>query len=148
MRIQAAVVGTALVLVACGHQAQSAPPASKLEQAVTGTTNRVVAASVDPDPRVGAVFLSGSDLHACTGSVLHSAAGNLVLTAAHCLSAGGPVKFIPGFARTAAPEDVWAVEALFFDPRWLAGKDPMADFAIARVGRPAGGSIEAVVGSA
>jgi hypothetical protein len=52
MRIQAAAVGMAMVLAACGHQAQSAPPPSKLEQAVAGTTNRVIAASVDPDPRV------------------------------------------------------------------------------------------------
>lgn len=137
-----------MVLVACGHQAQSAPTSSKLEQAVTGSTNRVTAGSVDPDPRVGAVFLSGGDLHACTGSVLHSTAGNLVLTAAHCLSAGGPVRFVPGFASKAAPDDVWTVDALYLDPRWLAGKDPLADYAIARVSRPAGGSVEARVGSA
>src|ERR1700730_9006989 len=148
MRIQAAAVGIAMVVVACGHQAQSAPPTSKLEEAVTGTTNRVVAASVDPDPRVGAVFLSGSDLHACTGSVLHSATGNLVLTAAHCLSAGGPVRFVPGFASKAAPDDMWSVDALYLDPRWRANKDPLADYAIARVSRPAGGSVEALVGSA
>src|SRR6201996_5317640 len=148
MRIQAAAVGIAMVLVACGHQAQSAPPTSKLEQAVTGTTNRVIAASVDPDPRVGAVFLSGSDLHACTGSVLHSATGNLVLTAAHCLSAGGPARFVPGFAREATPDDLWTVDALYLDPRWLANRDPLADYAIARVSRPAGGSVEARGGSA
>src|SRR5271155_3684892 len=148
MRIQAAAVGMAMVLVACGHQAQSAPPTSKLEQAVTGTTNRVSAASVDPDPRVGAVFLSGSDLHACTGSVLHPAAGNLVLTAAHCLSAGGPVRFVPGFANKTAPDDMWTVDSLYLDPRWLVNKDPLADYAIARVSRTAGGSLEALVGSA
>ena len=148
MRIQAAAVGIAMVLVACGHQAQSAPPTSKLEQAVTGTTNRVIAASVDPDPRVGAVFLSGSDLHACTGSVLHSAAGNLVLTAAHCLSAGGQLRFVPGFASNAAPDDMWSMDALYLDPRWLANKNPLADYAIARVSRAAGGSVEALVGSA
>jgi hypothetical protein len=145
MRILAAGAWLAVLLAGCGHQAQSAPVTS---HTVADSANHDIAGPVRPDPRVGAFFLSGTDLHACTGSVLHSAAGNLVLTAAHCLSAGGPVKFIPGFARTAAPEDVWAVEALFFDPRWLAGKEPMADFAIARVGRPAGGSIEAVVGSA
>src|ERR1700753_4351107 len=100
MRILPAAVGVAMVVVACGHQAQSAPPTSKLEQAVTGTANRVTAGSVAPDPRVGAVFLSGNDLHACTGSVLHSAAGNLVLTAAHCLSGGGPVRFFSRFCRT------------------------------------------------
>src|SRR6201992_4373475 len=103
MRILPAAVGVAMVVVACGHQAQSAPPTSKLEQAVTGTANRVTAGSVAPDPRVGAVFLSGNDLHACTGSVLHSAAGNLVLTAAHCLAGAGQVTFIPGFAGSAAP---------------------------------------------
>src|SRR5271169_1102862 len=148
MRIQAAAVGMAMVLVACGHQAQSAPPTSKLEQAVTGTTNRVIAASVDPDPRVGAVFLAGGDLHACTGSVLHSAAGNLVLTAAHCLSAGTPATFVPGFARKAAPDDVWTVDAMYLDPRWVANNDPLADYAIARVSRPGGGSVEGQVGSA
>ncbi len=148
MRILAAVVGVAMVLVGCGHQAQSAPVSSKPEQPVATTPNRVIAAPVDPDPRVGAVFLSGSDLHACTGSVLHSATGNLVLTAAHCLSAGGPARFVPGFAREATPDDLWTVDALYLDPRWLANRDPLADYAIARVSRPAGGSIEALVGSA
>src|ERR1700689_1898627 len=120
MRIQAAAVGMAMVLVACGHQAQSAPPTGKREQAVAGTTNRVTAASDDPDPRVGAVFLSGTDLHACTGSVPHSAGGNLVLTAAHGLSPGRPARFFPGFAREVAPDDVWTLDALYLDPRWLA----------------------------
>jgi hypothetical protein len=151
MRIQAAAVGMALVVTACGiqaHQAQSAPPTSKLSQAVVGATSRVIAGPVEPDPRVGAIFLSDGDLHACTGSVLHSTAGNLVLTAAHCLSAGGPVRFVPGFARRAAPDEMWTVDTLYLDPRWVASKDPLADYAIARVGRPAGGSVEAVAGSA
>src|ERR1700760_3032348 len=148
MRIQAAAVGMAMVLVGCGHPAQSAPPTSKLDQAVAGAKNRVTAASVDPDPRVGALFLSGSDLHACTGSVLHSATGDLVLTAAHCLSAGGPARFVPGFASKATPDDMWTVDAVYLDPRWLATKDPLADYVIARVGHPTGGSVEAGVGSA
>lgn len=148
MRILAAGLGLALLLAGCGHQAQSAPVSSKPDQRVADVANRVIAAPVDPDPRVGAFFLSDSDLHACTGSVLHSAAGNLVLTAAHCLSAGTRARFVPGFARNAATEDVWTVDTLYLDPRWLAGKDPRADYAIARVSRPSGGSVEAVVGSA
>ena len=148
MRILAAAVGSATVLVGCGHQAQSAPVTSKPEQAVADGANQVIAASVDPDPRVGAVFLSGSDLHACTGSVLHSAAGNLVLTAAHCLSSGAPARFVPGFARNATPDDLWTLDALYLDPRWLANKDPLADYAIARVSHSGGGSVEGLVGSA
>ncbi|MFZ1160695.1 trypsin-like serine peptidase [Mycobacterium sp.] len=148
MRNLPALAALAITLVSCGHQARSAAVSSKPEQAASSAPNRVVAAPVDPDPRVGALFLSGSDLHACTGSVLHSATGDLVLTAAHCLSAGGPARFVPGFARAATPDDQWTVDALYLDPRWLANKDPLADYAIVRVSRPAGGSVEALVGSA
>jgi hypothetical protein len=148
MRNLVAVAALAMALVGCGHQARSAAVPGKSEQAVASSPDRIIATPVDPDRRVGALFLSGSDLHACTGSVLHSVTGNLVLTAAHCLSAGGPARFVPGFARQATPEDGWTVDALYLDSRWLANKDPLADYAIARVSRPGGGSIEATVGSA
>jgi hypothetical protein len=143
-------VGLAWLLAGCGHQPSAAPVTSKPQQAAGPTVdaaNRVVAAPVNPDPRVGAVFFGGGDLHACTGSVLHSAAGDLVLTAAHCV-AGGQVTFVPGFARQAAPGDVWTLDAVYLDPRWLAAKDPRADYAIARVSRADGAAIEAVAGSA
>jgi hypothetical protein len=150
MRILAAVLGSTVVLVlaACGQQASSAPAHKKPEQSVVDEANRVIAVPVTPDPRVGAIFLSGSDLHACTGSVLHSAAGNLVLTAAHCLGTGGTATFAPGFAGQAVPGDVWALDVVYLDPQWLASKDPHADYAIVRVGRADGASIEAQVGSA
>jgi len=70
-----------------------------------------------------------------------------VLTAAHCLGAG-PATFVPGFAAKAAPADLWSMDVLYLDPRWVANKDPRADYAIARVSRADGGSIEAQVGSA
>ncbi|HXY65586.1 MAG TPA: serine protease [Mycobacterium sp.] len=154
MRILAAAVGSTVLvslLAACGHQPPSATGTSKPEQAadhIADAANRVIAAPVNPDPRVGAIFLGGSDLHTCTGSVLHSAAGNLVLTAAHCLGGGGPATFVPGFAGKATPDEVWTLGALYLDPRWVANKDPRADYAIARVGRADGGSVEAQVGSA
>lgn len=138
----------AAVLAACGHQPPAAPVISEHKPAIVGSPSQIVAAPVDPDPRVGAIFLGGGDLHACTAAVLHSSQGNLVLTAAHCLGTGGPTTFVPGFARQAAPADVWTVDVVYLDPRWLAGKDPHADYAIARVSRPDGGSVEAQVGSA
>jgi hypothetical protein len=52
---------------------------------------------------VGAIFFGGSDLHGCTAAVLHSAGGDLVLTAAHCLGPGVAATFVPGFAHTVAP---------------------------------------------
>jgi hypothetical protein len=152
MRKLAAVGGSlvalASLLAACGHRQPAAPPGSKPQQPVASAADQVAAAPVRPDPRVGAIFLGGGDLHACTGSVLHSEAGDLVLTAAHCLAGGGPATFIPGFAGSAAPSDVWTLDVLYLDPRWVANKDPQADYVIARVSRPDGASIEAVAGSA
>lgn len=104
------------------------------------------AAPVHPEPLVGAVFLGASDLHTCTGSVLHSRTGNLILTAAHCLASTYPATFSPGFSGQADPAGTWTVAAIYLDPRWVTAQDPVADFAIARVGRPDGRSVESAVG--
>ncbi len=149
MRIMRAAVSLmAGLLAACGGHPDSAPATSTSRQAVVDAANRVSAAPVDPDPRVGAVFLGGGDLHACTGAVLHSAGRDLVLTAAHCLGRGVPATFVPGFAGAAAPADFWTIDEVYLDPRWLANRDPRADYAIVRVSRADGGSVEALAGSA
>ena len=100
---------------------------------------------VTPDPRVGAVYIGSS--HQCTGSVLDSPAGDLILTAGHCVPAGPDLAFVAGLSGTHAPEDFWRINEVYLDPRWLQFQDPMADFAIARVSRDVGGSVEAQVGA-
>lgn len=139
--------GTVALLVACGRPDLVSATTADVERAVE-VPQRAAAGPVKADPRVGAVFLGGGDLHTCTGSVLHSARGDLVLTAAHCLAKGVPAAFVPGFAGHAAPTDVWTVDTVYLDPRWAAAKDPLADYAIARVSRASGGSVESQVGSA
>lgn len=47
---------------------------------------------VPPDPQVGAVYIGSS--HLCTGSVLDSPAGDLILTAGHCVPAGPQLAFV------------------------------------------------------
>jgi hypothetical protein len=151
MRILAAMgsmVGVAMLVTACGNQPLSTPVTSALEQAVVDAAHQVIAGPVNPDPRVGAIFFGDSDLHGCTAAVLHSTGGDLVLTAAHCLGPGVVASFVPGFAHKAAPTDIWTVDVLYLDPRWVARKDPRADYAIVRVSRTNGGSVEAQVGSA
>ena len=145
------LAGLTLLLVSCSRPAGHglAIPAPKPQPGVPaqqlGDPGRGgVAGPVDPDPRVGAVFFDGGNRHACTASVVHSKGGDLVLTAAHCLSGGLQAEFVPGFAGNAA--DMWTLVELYFDPRWLAGKDPHADYAIARVS--GAGPLEAHVGSA
>ncbi|MCV7232314.1 trypsin-like serine peptidase [Mycobacterium branderi] len=144
-RVVAGLSVLAVLLAACGQRAASAPITATSEHAVV---NGIAAGPVPPDPRVGAIFLGGGDLHTCTGSVLHSAGGDLVLTAAHCLAAGLPTNFVPGFSGSAPPAEVWTVDTVYLDPRWLATQDPRADYAIARVSRPDGAAVEARAGSA
>ena len=144
-------VALALSASACAKH----PPveqATSVAPATVAPRTPPTARPVPPDPRVGAVFLGEGSLHTCTGAVLHSAAGDLILTAAHCVAEGLDATFVAGLNDTAAPEDVWHIDAVYLDQRWVQNQDPLADFAIARVRRgPAGTRIvmsESVVGVA
>ncbi|CAN3128501.1 Trypsin [Mycobacterium sp. smrl_JER01] len=98
-----------------------------------------------PDPRVGAVFVG--DVHICSAAVLDSPAGDLILTAAHCLTADTDAEFVPGFGAGDSAADGWQVDAVFFDPRWIDGYDPAADFAVARVSRADGARLQSAAGA-
>lgn len=99
---------------------------------------------VAPDPRVGAVFLGGGAMHTCSGAVLDSPAGDLILTAAHCLAGDVDARFVPGLDGGVPPEDGTPIEAVYLDPRWVRDQDPLADYAIARVRAVDGDGLEAV----
>lgn len=105
-------------------------------------------AHVPPDPRVGAVFRNGANRHVCTGSVLHSTNGDLVLTAAHCLIGDGAATFVPGFADDARLADIWTVDSIYLDTRWISNRDPRADYAIARVSGTGDKTLERRAGAA
>ncbi len=145
-------VALAAMATACGEPAalevkSAARSSSTATPAPTATpTATVTAEPAPPDPRVGAIFLGGQSLHTCTGSVLHSTTGDLILTAAHCMADGFDASFVPAFAESAQPQDFWHIDAVYLDPRWVSSQDPMADFAVARVSRQDGGSVEGAVG--
>jgi hypothetical protein len=119
--------------------------------------------SVAPVPavaRVGAVFfpsvLSLPRLlplpHVCSGSVVHSASGDVVLTAAHCIfDSGAGYQFAPGYHDGVFPFGLWTVRRVYVDPAWLHGHDPRHDYALLTVApRTISGvvrSLESVVGS-
>jgi hypothetical protein len=147
VRVVGALLSLAMVLLACGRPADPAPTTRTRQQLASQRAQEVHAGPVNPDPRVGAIFFGGGDLHGCTGAVLHSSRRDLMLTAAHCLAQGVEASFVPGLAGDATPADMWTVTAVYLDPRWVAAKDPHADYAIARVSRPGGGSLEAQFGS-
>jgi hypothetical protein len=136
------LAGLLALATSCADPAPTAPTAAT----TTLAASLAAAKPVTPEPRVGAVFLGGQSLHTCSGAVLDSAAGDLVLTAAHCVAAGFDTYFVPGFAGTAAGPDFFHVDAVYLDPRWVTDQDPVADFAVARVSRDGGGSVEKQAG--
>ncbi|MGN2641175.1 trypsin-like serine peptidase [Nocardia takedensis] len=104
----------------------------------------------EPDPWIGAVFLGNGPLHTCSGSVLDSRDGDLVVTAAHCVIGNGAfLGFAPGYTRGREPVGRWEVAEVYLDPRWVRGFDADHDYAILRV-RPGAGapptSVEQAVG--
>jgi hypothetical protein len=117
MRILPMVMGLVLLLAACRPPAGSVRATSMRVQLADDPNAMPVAGPVNPDPRVGPIFLAGDILHICTGSVVHSSTGDLILTAAHCLAEGFPATFVPGFANAAAPSNVWTIDAVYLDPR-------------------------------
>ncbi|MFE6866493.1 trypsin-like peptidase domain-containing protein [Kitasatospora sp. NPDC057692] len=98
---------------------------------------------------VGALFSGtvGPGGHFCTASVLHSAAGNLLLTAAHCVEDPGGVTFAPGYRDGRAPYGTWRVTAVHTTAGWSHDGDQDEDFAVLETAADASGRrIEDVVG--
>jgi Trypsin len=123
-----------------------ARPAATAQQASPTPPAPASAVPVKPDPRVGAIFLGAGTLHSCSGAVLDSPRGDLILTAAHCLAEGVDTTFVAGCNNAAEAEQLWKVDAVYLDRRWVRDEDPLADFAIARVSRDGGGSVEEQAG--
>src|ERR1035438_2499980 len=102
-------------------------------------------------PAVGALFtgsvghLSG---HSCTASVVDSPAGDLVITAAHCVTGSTRYAFAPGYHNGWAPYGMWTVSRVFVDRAWSGSADPNDDVAflvVKQAGR--GQSIQQVTGA-
>ena len=93
-------------------------------------------------PAVGALFTTTSSgrlgQHFCTGSVVASPAGDLVITAAHCMQGklAGDVDFVPEYHRSQQPFGVWTVSQVFVDRAWASSRNPNDDFAFLVVSQP------------
>ena len=145
MRVSAVLVA-GLLLASTAGCGKGSPPPEQHAPSQTPTATKMSAAPVPPDARIGALFLGAGDLHTCTAGVLDSKGGDLVVTAAHCVAQDVDTTFVAGFSDTADPADVWRVDAIYLDPRWVQNQDPLADFAILRVARDGGGTVEAQAG--
>jgi V8-like Glu-specific endopeptidase len=92
------------------------------------------------EPAVGALFTRAPGQlgkHFCTASVVDSPAGDLVITAAHCVTgASGTVDFVPGYDHGSTPYGVWTVTKVYVDRAWRSSASQDDDFAFLRVSRP------------
>jgi V8-like Glu-specific endopeptidase len=89
-------------------------------------------------PQVGALFgtengsISGQG-HYCSGSVVNSPKGDIVVTAAHCVydSSGvyTDIAFVPGYHDGQDPYGVWIPSAVVVAPQWASSSDPDYDVA-------------------
>ena len=70
--------------------------------------------------------------------MVDSPAGNLVLTAAHCLAGLSPsqIVFVPEYRDGAAPYGVWPVTRVVVDEAWSASASPDDDMAFLLVHQP------------
>ena len=92
---------------------------------------------------VGALFTSSNGRlgsHFCTASVVSSPAGNLLITAAHCLqgrslSPAGSIVFAPGYHNGRFPHGVWMVTTEYVDAAWSKDQNPDDDVAFLAVSR-------------
>jgi V8-like Glu-specific endopeptidase len=154
----AAAVAAALGLpaVALAIERRASPPQATATATATATAaaKRIPTSSLTTGvPEVGALFPTASSAsHDCTASVVHSLHGDVVLTAAHCVSGSGAgMVFAPAYRDKIAPYGFWTVTAAHLAPGWLKSQDPRDDFAFLTVApRTIGGrsmTIEQVTGA-
>jgi HAMP domain-containing protein len=86
---------------------------------------------------VGALFTySNGKLvnHFCTASVVNSPAGDLAVTAAHCMAnVSGTVMFVPAYHNGDVPYGMWQVTKVYVDQAWTSAKSQNDDVAFIRL---------------
>jgi V8-like Glu-specific endopeptidase len=116
--------------------------AGDIVSGVAGAVRHLAAPAQNGQPfsgtaAVGALFTtSGGRLgtHFCTASVVDSPAGDLVITAAHCVTGlSGPIDFVPGYDQGSTPYGVWTVSKVYTDQAWRTSASQDDDFAFLRV---------------
>ena len=103
-------------------------------------------------PAVGALFTTAAGKlgqHFCTASVVDSPAGDLAITAAHCVTGtSGTIDFVPGYDRGDQPYGVWTVTKVYVDQAWKSSSSDDDDFAFLRISKPGSSApVEDVTGA-
>jgi V8-like Glu-specific endopeptidase len=156
------VVSIGVIAVALATHKASSPVAGSplhpaandlhsLRATTTTTTTMRNAVAFAGSPAVGALFVAndGHPLsHFCTASVINSPAGNLVLTAAHCLVTGtSNLVFVPGYHDGKAPYGIWDVTRTVVNQAWSTSGNPNDDFAFLVIAQHGHTTLQDVTGA-
>ncbi|MGD0558667.1 MAG: trypsin-like serine protease [Streptosporangiaceae bacterium] len=128
------------VITKVRHLINRVTDASATGQSFTGTA------------AIGALFTTSDGklrTHFCSASVVNSPAGDLVLTAAHCVTnLAGAIVFVPDYHDGTSPYGVWTVTHVYTDSAWQSSENPDDDFAFITVSDPSEGApIEDITGA-
>jgi hypothetical protein len=101
-------------------------------------------------PTTGTLFYTtGGEGHFCTASVVDSTAGDLALTAAHCVYStrfATDIEYVPGYHDGKRPYGAWPVRAITVASGWKRSHDPDLDFAFLTLATAGGRPIQARTG--
>ncbi|GJN74769.1 hypothetical protein PCL_06849 [Purpureocillium lilacinum] len=90
----------------------------------------------DGIPSVGVLYRDDVKKHYCSASVIASKNGNVILTAAHCISGtGGGIRFAPGYHDGKAPYGTYPVTAAYVHPNWNKNHNINHDYAFLTLGK-------------
>jgi hypothetical protein len=153
-----AVGGAVALLLVFAGSAGNADQVSVASSTASGTTvaqsatASLTGQSFDGVAAVGALFTETNGTlgtHFCTASVVNSAAGDLALTAAHCVSGlTGTIVFVPGYTNGQTPYGVWPVTKVYTDSAWDSTQNPNDDVAFLQLANaPDGVPIQNVTGA-
>jgi V8-like Glu-specific endopeptidase len=123
------------------------PQAPELTTAPRGTPWAV---RFTGSPTTGALFYTtGGKAHFCTASVVNSAQGDLLLTAAHCVygkSFATDVEYVPQYHDGKQPYGAWPVRSITVASGWQQSHNVNLDFAFLAVAPQKGKSVQATTG--
>jgi Trypsin len=87
----------------------------------------------------------------CSGSVVHSPGGDIVITAAHCVYANNTystgLSVVPGMTGGKGPFGSWQVERIWVDQHYTSSHDERYDYAFLQVSQSGGRQIEDAAGA-
>lgn len=148
-QVSVAAQGGALAYWTAGRMLAAAEgaPAPERTTAPKGTPRAV---KFSGSPTTGALFYTtGGKAHFCSASVVNSAQGDLLLTAAHCVydkSFAANVEYVPQYHDGKQPYGIWPVRSITVASGWQKSHNVNLDFAFLAVAPEKGKSVQATTG--